>query len=256
MRRHLRSLLVTLTGVAVLGLVHVLGQGEMFELGNRLYQEDDFAGAIEAYEAVLASGWESPALYYNLGNSYFKSGDLGRSILFWERALAGSPGDPDVLANLELARAITADAVESLPRFWLFSALRWWVDLIPRGFLIAVVGSAWLAAATGGILRIFSRSVDVRRMGSWLALTGATVVLVLGTNLAVRELGIGSAERGVILAEIVSVQAAPSDEDDITLFLIHEGTRVRIDQRAGDWAEIVLEDGKVGWVPAEVMGVI
>ena len=256
MRRHLRSLLVTLTGVAVLGLGHVLGQGEMFELGNRLYQEDDFAGAIEAYEAVLASGWESPELYYNLGNSYFKSGDLGRSILFWERALAGSPGDPDVLANLELARAITADAVESLPRFWLFSALRWWVDLIPRGFLIAVVGSAWLAAATGGILRIFSRSVDARRMGSWLALTGATVVLVLGTNLAVRELGIGSAERGVILAEIVSVQAAPSDEDDITLFLIHEGTRVRIDQRAGDWAEIVLEDGKVGWVPAEVMGVI
>ena len=256
MRRHAWSLLVTLLGVAALGPGHVLGQGEMFELGNRLYQEDDFAGATEAYEAVLASGWESTALYYNLGNSYFKSSDLGRSILFWERALAGSPGDPDVLANLELARSITADAVESLPRFWLFSAVRWWVDLIPRGFLIAIVGSLWLAAAAGGILRIFSRSVDVRRLGSWLALTGATVVLVLGTNLAVRELGIGRAERGVILVKVVSVQAAPSEEDDITLFQIHEGTRVRIDQRAGDWAEIVLEDGKVGWVPAEVMEVI
>ena len=256
MRRHAWSLVLTFAGVAALGPVHVLGQGEMFELGNRLYQEDDFAGAIEAYEAVLAAGWESPALYYNLGNSYFKFGDLGRSILHWERALAGSPGDPDVLANLELARSITADAVESLPRFWLFSAVRWWVDLIPRGFLIAIVGSVWLAAAAGGILRIFARGVDARRLGSRLALTGATVVLVLGTNLAVRELGIGRAERGVILAEVVSVQAAPSDEDDITLFEIHEGTRVRIDQRAGDWAEIVLEDGKVGWVPAEVMEVI
>ena len=235
---------------------HVAGQGEMFELGNRLYQEDDFAGAIEAYEAVLASGWESPALYYNLGNSYFKFGGLGRSILHWERALAGSPADPDVLANLELARSITADAVEPLPRFWLFSVVRWWVDLIPRAFLIVIVGSAWLTAATGGILRIFSRGPDARRLGSWLTLTGAAVVLVLGINLAVRELGIGRAELGVILAEVVSVQAAPSTEDDITLFQIHEGTRVRIDQRAGDWAEIVLEDGKVGWVPAEVMEVI
>ena len=84
----------------------------------------------------------------------------------------------------------------------------------------------------------------------------AAVVFVLGTNLAVRELGIGRAERGVILADAVSVQAAPSEEDDITLFQIHEGTLVQIDQRVGDWAEIVLEDGKVGWVPAEVMEVI
>ena len=82
------------------------------------------------------------------------------------------------------------------------------------------------------------------------------MVLVLGTNLVVRELGIGRAELGVILEEVVSVQAAPSDEDNLTLFEIHEGTRVRIDQRAGDWVEVVLEDGKVGWVPAEVMEII
>jgi len=256
MTRYACLFLVTLLGGAALGPSRVLGQGEMFELGNRLYQEDDFAGATEAYEAVLASGWESPALYYNLGNSYFRSGDLGRSILFWERALASSPGDPDVLANLELAQSITADAVESLPRFWLFSAVRWWVDLIPRSFLIAIVASVWLVAGTGGILRIFARSVNARRLGSWLALSGVTVILVLGTNLVVREVGVGRVERGVILADVVSVQAAPSDGDDITLFQIHEGTLVRIDQRAGDWAEIVLEDGKVGWVPAEVMEVI
>jgi hypothetical protein len=78
------------------------------------------------------------------------------------------------------------------------------------------------------------------------------VVLVLGTNLFVRELGVGQPERAVILAAEVPVQAAPADTDDLTLFEIHEGTRVRIDRRAGEWAEIVLEDGKVGWVPAGV----
>ncbi|HCR04428.1 MAG TPA: hypothetical protein DIU18_04510 [Gemmatimonadetes bacterium] len=256
MMRRVWPLVLMFVNLALLRPVHVLGQEEMFELGNQLYQEDDFAGAIDAYGAVLEAGWESPDLYYNLGNSYFKIGELGQSILQWERALAGSPGDPDVIANLELARSITADAVESLPRFWLFSAVRWWVDLIPRGLLIVIVGSVWLVTAVGGILRISSRSVDARRLGSWLALTGATVVLVLGTNLVVRELGIGRAELGVILEEVVSVQAAPSDEDNLTLFEIHEGTRVRIDQRAGDWVEVVLEDGKVGWVPAEVMEII
>ena len=81
MMRRVWSLVLMFAGVALLRPVHVMGQGEMFELGNQLYQEDDFAGAIEAYEAVLEVGWESPDLYYNLGNSYFKFGDLGRSIL-------------------------------------------------------------------------------------------------------------------------------------------------------------------------------
>jgi SH3-like domain-containing protein len=73
---------------------------------------------------------------------------------------------------------------------------------------------------------------------------------VFGTNLAVRELGLGRPERGIVLADEVAVRSAPSDDDDLVLFEIHEGTRVRIDRRAGEWAEIVLDDGKVGWVPA------
>jgi len=79
------------------------------------------------------------------------------------------------------------------------------------------------------------------------------VVVVFGTNLLVRELGIGQPERAVVLAAAVQVRAAPAEDDDLTLFEIHEGTRVRVEQRTGTWAEVVLDDGKVGWVPAEVM---
>ncbi|MCH7991953.1 MAG: hypothetical protein IIC35_06005, partial [Gemmatimonadetes bacterium] len=85
---------------------------------------------------------------------------------------------------------------------------------------------------------------------------GGVVVLVLGANLVVRELGLGQRERGVILVESVAVRSAPSRDDDLTLFEVHEGTRVRVDQRTGAWAEVVLDDGKVGWVPLDVMGVI
>jgi tetratricopeptide (TPR) repeat protein len=252
----MRALVVALSCVALLagGAGHRLhAQEEIFEQGNQLYLEGDYAGAVEAYQAVLDAGFESVALHYNLGNAHFKAGELGLSILAWERARALAPNDPDVLANLDLALSQTADAIEPLPRFWLISAASWWVGLLPRGALIALVAAAWLIVGAGGAVRVLARSDEMRGVGTWAALGGAVVVLVFGTNLFVRELGIGSAERGVILADAVPVRSAPADQDELTLFEIHEGTRVRIEERAGEWAEVVLEDGKVGWVPAEVL---
>jgi tetratricopeptide (TPR) repeat protein len=249
--------LVAGLSVAVLALGSVAAdrlhaQEEIFEQGNQLYLEADFTGAAEAYEAVLDAGFESFALHYNLGNAHFKAGELGLAILAWERARALAPSDPDVLANLELARSQTVDAIEPIPRFWLLSVASWWVGLLPRGALIALVAAAWLIVGAGVAVRVLARRAEVANVGTWAALVGAVVVLVFGTNLFVRELGIGSPERGVILADAVPVRSAPADQDDLTLFEIHEGTRVRIDERAGEWAEVVLDDGKVGWVLAEV----
>jgi tetratricopeptide (TPR) repeat protein len=253
----MRAVVVALSIVAAT-LASAAGPGlhaqeEIFEQGNQLYLEGDYAGAVEAYQAVLDAGFESVALHYNLGNAHFKAGELGLSILAWERARALAPNDPDVLANLDLALSQTADAIEPLPRFWLISAASWWVGLLPRGALIALVAAAWLIVGAGGAVRVLARSDEMRGVGTWAALGGAVVVLVFGTNLFVRELGIGSAERGVILADAVPVRSAPADQDELTLFEIHEGTRVRIDERAGEWAEVVLDDGKVGWVPADVL---
>jgi tetratricopeptide (TPR) repeat protein len=237
--------------VSTLGASAVRAQGELFEEGNRLYQQEDFPGAVAAYESVLSAGWESAALHYNLGNAHFKSGELGRAILAWERALVLEPRDADALANLELARSLTVDAVEPLPRFWPIDVVSWWVHLMPLGLLRVLVGGAWLAATGGVVARILSRRAIVSAWGTRIAVGAAVVVVVLGTSLAARELGLGRAERAVILVDAVPVRSAPADQDDLTLFEIHEGTRVRVDRRTGSWAEIVLDDGKVGWVPGE-----
>lgn len=224
----------------------------LFHEGNRLYQEGDFSGALESFQAVLDAGFESGDLFYNLGNAYFKAGDLGRSILSYERALRLQPRDPDTRANLELASSLTADEVEPLPTFWVLSALSWWTNLLPRGWLLGTVAFSYLLVALGLCTRILAPHRRLAGAGTWLLLAGGIGLLLLGSTLLGREGHLMRADWGIILAEEVSVQSAPSEDDDLTLFRVHEGTKVRVDQKTESWSEIVLEDGKVGWVPSNV----
>ncbi len=227
-----------------------------FQEGNRRYTAGDYAGAVEAYEAILAAGLEGADLYYNLGNAYFKAGELGRAILSWERAARLDPSDPDVRANLELARSLTADAIEPLPRFWLLEAVSWWIHVWPRGLLLGMAAAAWWLTGAGALLWIVADGARTRAWGRRLVWTAGLVSVLLGATVAARELGVGQPEEGVVLQEVVQVRSAPAEDDDLTLFEIHEGTRVRVMRRSGGWAEIALDDGKVGWVPVEAFEVI
>ena len=232
------------------------GQDDFLERGNQLYQEGDFSGALEAYQAILQSGFESADLYYNLGNAHFKVGDLGRSILNYERAARLRPRDPDIQANLQLARSITADEIEPLPRFWVLSAMAWWVEIFPRKGLALTVSLAYFLGALGLCLRILSRGPGPRRVGAWTAAGAGLGLLLFGATLLAREGLLGGSDRGIVLAEEVAVQSAPSGEDDLTLFHVHEGTKVRLEQTTDLWSEIVLEDGRVGWIRSELIEAI
>jgi len=225
--------------------------GDRFQEGNRLYQAGDFEGARDAYLAILEDGFESGALQYNLGNAYFKLGDLGHAILSYERARRALPHDESVRSNLALARSLTVDKITPLPGFWVTRVARWWVELLPRTLLISIVAIGYLVAA----LCLFLRIIDPGA-GPWpvrLALTTGAITLVFALTLTVRELGLGRSERGVILATEAAVQSAPSEDASLQLFTVHEGTLVSIDRRAEGWLEVVLEDGKVGWIRSDAL---
>lgn len=236
--------------------IGVAAQDEILASANQSYQEGAYEEAIEAYSAVQSGGYNSAGLEYNLGNAWFKSGNLARAILHWERALALAPGDDDTMANLELARSITVDAVEPLPTFWLFDLASRWVGLLPMTLLLTLVAAGWLGTTGGVALRMLARTDGLAVAGRWTTRVGLVLFVVFGVNLVVREAGWGQPERAIVMAELVPVRSAPADDDDLTLFEVHEGTRVRIEERTGQWAEVVLDDGKVGWVPLDVMEVI
>jgi len=249
--------IATVWVTAVLGAVTALpAQQAFFNEGNRLYQNEDYAGAIKAYERILEEGYESGAVYYNLGNAYFKLGQLGPAILNYERARRLMPRDGDLRANLELARSLTTDEITPLPTFLPFAVVRWWVDLLPLTTLRLTVAATYVVALVGLTVLVLRRGTPLARWAGRGAVAGGAVALVFGINLLVREAGIGRPDEAVVLAEAVSVQSAPADDPDLQLFTIHEGTKVRLDRAADQWAEVVLADGRVGWVAADVLGKI
>lgn len=254
MKRRYRAFVIVL--FAMSSVAEARPQERFFEDGNRLYQQGDYQAALANYQRIIDSDLESAALHYNIGNAYFKLGQLGEAILHYERARRLAPGDVDVRANLELARSLTVDEVTPLPRFWLVRAVDWWVGLLPRGWLVLAVGVGYVAAMAGLVVMILRRGTVVARWARRLAIGSAAIALVFAINLAVRELGIGQPEEAIIMAEETPVQSAPSDDRALQVFTIHEGTKVRIDQRSEEWVEIVLEDGKVGWVRTDVLEAI
>ena len=253
---EMRSVVVaTVIGVVALAAPAVAAQESLYEAGNQRYQAGDYAAAVESWLRITEAGYESGELYYNLGNGYFKLGELGRAILYYERAARLIPGDENLRANLELARSMTADEIVPLPGFWLLRAWRWVVDLFPVGLLAILAACCYLAACTVAVMLILRAPLPrVVLIRSAAAATG--LLLVFGGLLLTRELGVGRPQEAVILASEVQVRSAPADEPDLLLFSIHEGTVVRVDRRAEEWAEIVLADGKVGWVPTDVLETI
>lgn len=232
-------------------------QQTLFDEGNRLYQEGDFSAAAASYRAVLEGGFESAEVYYNLANAHFRLGDVAHAVLNYERATRLDPANEDIQANLELVTRMLQDRIEPLPRFWVLSAFEWWMALVPRGWLEAAVAVCYVLLGSATVLLVLGRfggrrAAALRR----IAYAGAVGTIVLGGTLLVREAGWANPEQAVVMSAEARVLSAPSEDGGLTVFTLHEGTTVRIDRRAGEWAEIVLADGKVGWLPLEVLEVV
>ena len=242
--------------VVAWGAVPVAAQDAFFDEGNRLYQEGDYAGAVELYERILESGLESGELHYNLGNAWFRLGELGPAILHYERARRSMPRDGDLAANLELARSLTVDRVTPLPGFWLFRVARWWIDLLSRPALLGVVALAWLVTMAALVVIVIGRGDSLLVWSRRAAAVAGIATLVFGLSLVARELEAGRPDEAVIMAEEAPVHSAPSEDEELLIFTVHEGTKVRVERRSDAWVEVVLEDGKVGWVRSDRLSLI
>lgn len=109
---------------------------QAFEHGNQLYLQAKYPDAITQYEKIIANGWESGELYFNLGNAYYKSGNIQRAILNYERAAQMLPRDDDVQFNLQLANLQVVDKIDAVPRLFIYR----WIDIMLALFSLSTMG--------------------------------------------------------------------------------------------------------------------
>lgn len=238
------------------GLVYSQETTQYFIVGNTHYQNSEYEEALNVYMEVIDRSYESGDLYYNIGNCYYKLQNIGRAILYYERAKRLIPRDEDLKTNLALANLAVIDKITPRKEFLLFRIVRGFTHLLPKPPLIWIVTGFYLSTIGFIILWIVARNHILRRIAFRMGILLGILLLVFGLSLLGRILEEGKRIEGIILVDKVDVMSSPSDEGGMEVFSLHDGTKVRIDQKSGDWIEIVLADGKVGWVKSEVLEII
>lgn len=227
----------------------------LWEEANAAYGAGDYAAAADLYRAILDKDLHSAALYYNLANALFKKGELGRAILYYNRALRLAPSDEDIRHNLEYAERMTKDNIESVPEFFLNSWLR-----TLRGSLSCtawtVLSLAMFAAMLAlGSVYLLSQRIAARKAGFYGMLAALTLFVATSLFAWSERRAILDRNEAVVMGSAVSVKSSP-DRSATDLFLLHEGTEVEITDRLADWCEIVIGDGKKGWIESRKIEVI
>ena len=215
-------------------------------LANQMYKQGQFTDAARIYEEELKKG-VSAELYYNLANSYYKANEIGHAILNYERALRIDPGLDDASYNLQIAESKIVDNVNTSPTFF----VRKWTNSLIKSYttnqwaVISVVCFILMLALF--FLFAFSR-IRTRRKYSFFAsvLFGILCVVALSFS-GIRKDQIKNHHEAVIMMGAVAVKSSP-DQSGTDLFQLHEGTLVKVKSVLGNWTEITLENGAVGWV--------
>jgi tetratricopeptide (TPR) repeat protein len=234
-----------------------LDRERMFVKANSYYSSEQFEPALDLYREIVSTGKVSFELYYNMGNCYYRLGQLGSAIRYWEKARHINPGDSHVNHNLTLARLQITDKMV-LPKAFLPLQL-WWDlrDALGVSLSFRLSGYFFL---TGILLFIFSRTL-VRRKSTQHIIRPFVIVSVIACiftlTLAIEARRYHkNYDFGILLKRQVEVKSAPREGAN-TLFMLHEGSKVRILDRAGsDWIEISYYDDKVGWIKTKQIGEI
>lgn len=214
--------------------------------GNRAYIDGDYRKAIECYTSIIDRNRYSMKLYYNLANAYFKVGETGRAILYYNRALKLAPSNDDVRYNLAIAEAQTKDKIAVVPEFFLN---RWM-----RSIRNTMSCTAWSILSLAALAAVFafalmfllSGRTVVRKTGFYGAVATLAIFVATSSFALAERRDMLQREQAIVMSSAISVKSSP-DRSATDLFVLHEGTKVRIATEIDGWYEIVIADGKKGW---------
>ncbi len=220
---------------------------EVLQEGNQAYIDGNYEKAIEKYSAVLDSGYESAALYYNLGNAYFKSNKITNAILNFERAKLLDPNDEEIQFNLELAKTFTVDKIEEIPELFLVTWLKAFVHIFKVDTWAIISVGCFIVMLIAFLLYFFTRKYQFKKLSFWLATVFLTLSIATYTCATIQKNEITRNKTAIIFSPTITLKSSP-DKQSTDLFVLHEGTKVEVVDEVGEWREIRLADGSKGWL--------
>ena len=233
----------------LLGAVSLRADSAAFTQANRLYEQAKYNPAANAYEKILRSGAVSPALHFNLGNAWLKAGQLGRAICAYRQAETLAPRDPDIRANLLIARNQAADNNPALP------GSRWtrWIGRLTL--------NEWTLAASG-LAALFFLLLAAREIWPSLKKSGTGLMGLLGFACLSLACCLGLAvdqrlieKSAVVIASEAVVRRGPLPEAP-TAFTAHDGAELLVLDSDGDWLQVSDAAKHTGWLARKDMAIL
>ena len=222
---------------------------ELYVEANKALIAEDYNDAIVKYKSILEDGYESVELYYNLGNAYYRSEQLGKSIWAYSNALDIAPRNRDVAHNLAIANAQIVDRIE-MPKSFIFitfyrllKSIMTTHEWILFGSFLIFIKSIHFSVMKFGLFR-----VRMYKITSTVLISLIILAHIFAMDSYIYKQRKNSA---VVISNNVNAYSGPFYGSSSILFQINEGIKVDISNQQQDWVEIILIDGKKGWIPSE-----
>ncbi|MDR1182286.1 MAG: tetratricopeptide repeat protein [Bacteroidales bacterium] len=249
-----------LRGYIILATVFILTStavrgNDLFQKANEAYNQKDYVNAIQQYEALVKEGYEDGMLYYNLGNACYKNNQLAKSLLWYERALRLNPNNEDIKHNIAFVNQQTIDKIEVQPEFFLktwFSAVR---DLFTVQ-MWAIISIVFVVIGCICIVLLLLLSSPRRRVSLFISACIVFVMAILGITFAcLQKSNVNRTDEAIIMQKIITVKSTP-DMSGTDLFTVHEGIKILITDKAGNWIEVRFSNGNKGWIKEDAVEII
>ncbi len=234
-------------------------ESRLIDMASDAYRNQDFKKSIELYEEAINLGIKdnkiSSQLYYNLGNSYFRDNQLGKAILNYERALLLNPGDGDIRHNLRFANNRIVDRIPTSGNLFLtnwFNSVRnlynsnVWANIGIVLFILFLVSVA---------VYLFVRILWARKFAFYSGIVLLILVIVANVFSFSQKKERLTGNSAIVMVGAATVNASP-DNNSNQLFELHEGTKVKVRSSDGNWREIEIVNGSVGWTSEDNLEII
>lgn len=221
------------------------------------YTADNFAQAEVLYMQAMKAGGTSSELFYNLGNTYYRQGNLGKAILNYNRALKLDPTNGDARQNLEFVNSkITDKQIDSGSYMW--SVWQGTVGLF-RADTWAIIALVLFALFLGSVaVYVFSSAVTIKKasfFGGMIVFVVTVCAVIISFAAANR---VKSDSEAIVLVPAARLATSPREARSQAeeAFLLHEGTKVEIidsisNPGDGLWYEVLVGRGERAWIKAD-----